>query len=139
MVNLLLDSGADPAVNNNEGRSPSDLALFWGHASVAETIAKKAGKKLPAKPTISLGGGGGKAAAGGKAGGVGKGGAAKSPLISLKGGAPKAATSAKASAVAAAPKAGPVMRVGPAHVNFFAGVPLKRWVFRLVGGREHDL
>jgi hypothetical protein len=117
LVNILLAAGSDPGAANNEGRTPAEMASFWGHNAVAEQIAKKAGKKLPPKPTISLGGNKG-AAVGAKVGG--------SPLISLKGG-PKPDPKEQNRGVATKAPSGPMIRVGEPHVNFFSGNPLKRW------------
>lgn len=120
---LLIDSGADAAAKNNEGRTSADLALFWGHAELAESIAKKAGLKLSKPPTLSLGG---------------KGKAAGKPLISLKGGEKGKPTislmkkepvkiAAKDAKKKPEAESGVAMRIAAGeHVNFFAGCPLKR-------------
>lgn len=121
IVDFLLKKGADPAATNNQGKTPYDLASFWGFSSVAEEVAKKAGKKVAAKPTVSLGAK--------KGSGVKLGGAGKTTLGPAKPADQKRSLSTSTKAVGAE-TAKATVKVNKEHINFFSGNPLKRCVLQ---------
>jgi ankyrin repeat protein/L-ascorbate metabolism protein UlaG (beta-lactamase superfamily) len=41
IVNYLLAAGADPALANNEGKTPFDLACYYGHREIAYTLGAR--------------------------------------------------------------------------------------------------